>query len=103
MKCPTYLRSQCMVMWALKWAWKTLFLGQSIGIVWTNTFQLKFVSQHGQQTHDFASEVPEEPSAPEPATASGHCTRGCGRGRPSRSTVAPARQPRHQPPKRGEV
>jgi len=30
------------VLWALKWAWPT-FLCQSIGIVETNTFQLKFV------------------------------------------------------------
>jgi len=27
-------------------------------------------------------------SQPEPAAASDHCTRGCGRGRPSRSTEA---------------
>jgi len=27
--------------WALKWAWQTLFLGQSIGIDGANTFQLK--------------------------------------------------------------
>jgi len=29
-------------LWALKWAWQ-IFLGQSIGIDETNTFQLKFV------------------------------------------------------------
>jgi len=27
-------------LWALKWAWQTFFLGQSIGIDENNTFQL---------------------------------------------------------------
>jgi len=30
-------------LWALKWAWQTFFLGQSIGIDESNTFKLKFL------------------------------------------------------------
>jgi len=29
-------------LWALEWAWQTFFLGQSIGIDESITFQLKF-------------------------------------------------------------
>jgi len=32
---------QIYALWALKWAWQTFFLNQSIGIDETNTFQLK--------------------------------------------------------------
>jgi len=31
-------------LWALKWAWQTFFLGQSIGIDKNNTFQKKILA-----------------------------------------------------------